>query len=108
MVWIQAGTVQAIRTKKYAVTDVKLPSILQTPSQIKWARRKLAFWVTGINSTMLTQSIIQHTSNALSAAELQKNATVLIQAQSTAAAIDTVEATVVPFLFDGSKLFRML
>ena len=108
MSWLRAKTAQASRIKKYAGAAVKSPPILQMPSRIKRKRWKLEFQVPGINSPMPTQSIIQHTSNALSAAELQQIATVVIQYQSIASATAMVAPTVAPFTFDGSKIFGML
>ena len=106
--WISSGTVQTSRTKKHAATDIKCPSILNTPNIIKWARRQLAFRVPGIHSPVHIQVPRLQTTNTLSAAELQKIEMVVIQAQSMMPATSTVAPTVAPFTFDGSEFLWML
>ena len=82
--WLRAGTVQASETKKYAATAIKLLSTLHTTNIIKWARRKLAFSVPGIQSPAPIKATSSQTHNTLSAAELQQITMLVIQAQSMA------------------------
>ena len=76
---LRGGAVQVIRTKKHAVTAIKLMSILLTQNRIKWARRKLKFLVPGIHDTTPIYAISAQRPNTLSASEWQKIATVVTQ-----------------------------